>query len=396
MKGYNTPMQTELETQRLLKLADACVVCGLCVPHCPTYNKTGLEADSPRGRIQLMRAVLREELTPSPRFHEHIDACLTCRTCEAVCPNHVSYGLLVDGIRSRYPSAKRKPRWFDRPLSFLAQNPSLWSLLRYPAAIAQNIGFGSILKKNGLASLPLSAPFKDHYAAIGEQIGKVSLFLGCVSRLSEVPVISASIQLLQQAGYAVDIPKDQGCCGALALHQGERSKALAQININQKAFGSHQTIVFSATGCGATLMDYPSYTEGAAFPAQDVLTLLASSTRLRFKALKQSVWIQTPCSQRNVVKSVSHAESLLQQIPELDIQYLSGNQQCCGAAGRYHLDQPQMAEQLRADKIAAIQQQQATLILSSNVGCALWLRAALPANTKLIHPLELLAQQLET
>lgn len=387
-------MQTELETQRLLKLADACVVCGLCVPHCPTYNKTGLEADSPRGRIQLARAVLREELDPSPRFHEHIEGCLTCRACEAVCPNNVNYSLLMDGIRARYPAAQRRRRWFDRPLSLFAHYPTLWSGLRYPTALLQKLGFSSWFKSSGLPTLPLSAPFKSTYPAIGEEIGAVSLFLGCVSRLAEVQVLSAGIQLLQHAGYRVDMPKSQGCCGALDLHQGEKNNALSQMQNNQTAFKSDQPIVFCASGCGATLLDYPAYT-GHPFPAQDILTLLSKSTRLRFKPSSQTVWIQTPCTQRNVVKSVGDSEALLRQIPGLDIQYLAGNNQCCGAAGRYHLDQPEMAEKLRTDKINAIRTQNVTLILSSNVGCALWLRAGAP-DIELIHPLELLAQQQET
>lgn len=385
-------MNSSSSTRDLLQLADACVVCGLCVPHCPTYRKTGLEADGPRGRIQLMRAVLREELPASPRFHEHIDACLSCRNCEAVCPNHVRYGELIDGVRSRYPASQRRPRWFDRPLKLMARHPRLWTVLRLLLAPLQRLGLSPLLRRNGLARLPLSAA-RPVRAAAQE---RVALFLGCVSRLADVPALQAAIKLLEAAGVGVDIPAAQGCCGALAVHQGDQQEARAQAAANAHAFAGSTRVLFNASGCGATLLDYTSLGISA-FPAMDVLAFLAQlpAERLRFRPLPQTVWLHAPCSQRNVVRSLGATEQLLLRIPGLDLRWLPGNDQCCGAAGRYHLDQPQMADQLRNDKMAAIRDAGASILLSSNIGCVLWLRAALP-HLRLMHPLELLSEQLES
>ena len=380
--------------RELLQLADACVVCGLCVPHCPTYRKTGLEADGPRGRIQLMRAVLRDELPASPRFHEHIDACLSCRSCEAVCPNHVRYGELVDGVRARYPVYQRRPRWFDRPLNIMARYPQLWSAARLLLAPLQRLGLQRLLRRRGLAGLPLAPRLRA--APAPAEAPRVALFLGCVSRLADVPALQAGVRLLQAAGLAVDIPVRQGCCGALALHQGDQQEARARAAANAQAFAGASQVLFSASGCGATLLDYPALGVKD-FPAMDVISFLARQPveRLNFRPLRQTVWLHAPCTQRNVVRSLSATEQLLRRIPELDLHWLPGNDQCCGAAGRYHLDQPDMAEQLRTDKIAAIRDSGAGLVLSSNIGCVLWLRAALP-DVRLMHPLELLSEQLES
>lgn len=60
----------------------ACVACGLCLPHCPTYRATTEEAFSPRGRIAAMRAVQDDGVAASARFIEVVDTCVQCRGCE--------------------------------------------------------------------------------------------------------------------------------------------------------------------------------------------------------------------------------------------------------------------------------------------------------------------------
>ena len=65
----------------------ACVHCGFCLPACPTYLATGDEADSPRGRIVLMRALERGEIEPDePALVQHLDACLGCRGVSPFAP----------------------------------------------------------------------------------------------------------------------------------------------------------------------------------------------------------------------------------------------------------------------------------------------------------------------
>ena len=372
----------------LLRLADACVVCGLCVPHCPTYRKTGLEADSPRGRIQIMRGVLIGDLQPTPRVQQHLDLCLTCRACEAVCPNHVSYGELVNGMRARLRQSASSAPW-ERGLQWLVDNPRLAGWLRPVVAVVQHLpGAAKVSRRFGLPALPL-AGFKHFYPAQGERRGAVGLFLGCVARLADAQTLHDSVRLLQAAGFDVHAPPAQACCSAMALHQGDAARASEQQAVNERIFAELpiSAVLFSATGCGATLLDHPF----GGMTTMDILDFLAQQ-HLRFRPLAEEVWLHEPCTQRNVVRSGKAMRTLLKAIPELRVHELPGNEQCCGAAGRYHLDQPAMAGQLRADKLLAIAT--ARLVLSSNVGCAMWLRAARP-DVEFIHPVSLLARQLE-
>ena len=89
---------------------DPCVHCGFCLPACPTYLATGDEADSPRGRIVLMRALERGELAADdPALVQHLDACLGCLGCEPVCPSGVGYGRGIETAREQLFAARRLP-----------------------------------------------------------------------------------------------------------------------------------------------------------------------------------------------------------------------------------------------------------------------------------------------
>ena len=95
---------------------DPCVHCGFCLPACPTYLATGDESDSPRGRILLMRALERAELSAEdPAVRQHLDACLGCRGCEPVCPAGVGYGRGLEAARVLLADANGLP-----PLARLA------------------------------------------------------------------------------------------------------------------------------------------------------------------------------------------------------------------------------------------------------------------------------------
>jgi len=113
---------------------DPCVHCGFCLPACPTYLATGDEADSPRGRIVLMRALERGELAADdPALVQHLDACLGCLGCEPVCPSGVGYGRGIETAREQLFAARRLPpmatavlavfrrEWLWRPLFTLSR-----------------------------------------------------------------------------------------------------------------------------------------------------------------------------------------------------------------------------------------------------------------------------------
>ena len=385
-----------LSLKELTAEADRCVACGLCLPHCPTYRKTGSEADSPRGRIQLIRAVSQDILPNNARFKEHIDLCLSCRSCESACPNSVSYGALVDTTRALY--IKKESHWLNlakpfiryRALSYVATWP-LWLLskTRLLGALKRAAPAAKLLP-----AIPKPIVWKNLYPTTQPKRGAVSLFLGCATNAFDNQTLSASIYVLNALGYDVHVPKAQTCCGSIARQAGDAVEANALIAQNDASFERSMPILTTASGCGSGLQDYLSTHQ-----VQDISTFLMQCdwSAAQIAPLQQRVFVQDPCSLRNGQKAQKAVYDLLKKIPSADIQALPGNGQCCGGAGAYTLTQPAMANTLRNDKLAAIQSNQVSILATSNIGCSLHITQGLESSdldVSVLHPIQIVAKQM--
>ena len=397
-------------------------MCGLCLPHCPTYLKTRDEAESPRGRISLIQGLNSGRLPYSEKLAGHLDRCLTCRACEAVCPSGVRYGEIIDGARAAL-SEQRPPaprwrqlawRWATRAVSDRRRLYRDTRLLR----LIQKSGLQTLARLSGLsrrgtlarldALLPPLQPlpaWPKYIPALGPARGNVGLFLGCASDAVDRDTLNAAVQILTRLGYGVHLPAAQTCCGALHLHAGEAATARSLAQRNLAAFNaqSFDAIITVASGCGATLAEYPR-NNGNAFtaPVRDISDFLNDidwPDDIHCAPLPEKVAVHDPCTLSHVLRKQQAPYSLLARIPQIVLIALPDKHRCCGAAGSYMLSQPDMAESLRADKIAALKHSGAEILLTSNIGCALHLRAGLRAagsDVEIMHPVTLLARQMKS
>ncbi len=398
----------------LIKIADHCVACGLCLPHCPTYRKTQSEADSPRGRIALMRGVLEERLPFSERFIEHIDLCLTCHACERACPNNVAYGELVDGMRVKIETKRNSGFLHKLALRHMMTRPRLLQAIAASLRIYVKSGAQSVVRKSGLLKLlgldklernlpPLETPvrWKSIYPVLGNARAEVGLFLGCIARTIDTTTLRATTFVLNRLGYTVIVPPEQNCCGALHSHSGERETAINLAQQNMRAFDHVDTIISTASGCGAQLGEYDQLLKNE-FPTfsrkvVDIATFLNQADGwddVAITPLNAKIVVHDPCTLRNVMRQEKSPYELLKRIPGVDIKALPGNDQCCGGAGNYFLHFPEMADSLVNDKINALKQSGADYLVSANIGCALFMRLRNTTTIEILHPVVLLARQM--
>lgn len=366
----------------LVALADRCVQCGLCLPHCPTYQMDRSEAESPRGRIAYIRAVATGQLAPSAAGDTHLDHCLGCRRCEAACPAGVRYGELLVGARTE--QARRNPLPVrSRAILALLARPRLLARL---VALRRRLGRAVPSAWRGpLPPAPAPVALPRHAPDAGAPL---ALFAGCIARPFESPTRAALTRLLAAAGEGVALPEGQGCCGAAAAHAGDASGAAALVAANRVAFAGQTKVLCLATGCHDTLA---RSLDGVA-PVEDALVSLERvADALRFRTPGHRVALHLPCTQRSVVSSDGALRRLLGRVPGLDLVELPDTG-CCGAAGLHQLTEPARAAALRAPLLEALAASGARELLSANIGCRLHLAGGTTIPVR--HPIEFLAEHL--
>ena len=408
----------------LLTDTDRCVMCGLCLPHCPTYIVSHHEAESPRGRISLIQALAKGQLEAEPALIKHLDSCLNCRACEVMCPSKVPYGQIIDKAQRLLHEQKAgQPNRIRRlARSVLTSNSSGMKFLQAGLRVYQHSSLQSLVRRSGmlgkgkigaadglLPRLQKPAVHPEYIAPTGAERGRVALFTGCTGPSMDSATIESTIKLLGACGYGIHIPRSQGCCGALHHHAGDTSRFEGYAKTNLQAFAELEAkveveaIVFIATGCGSMLKEYDQWLEGASGIATqaveicDFLDQVEWPLQLEIAALPEKVLVHEPCSQRFAMDNPNATTCLLARIPDIRLEALADNKSCCGAGGDVMLMNPGMANKLRQPKLAALEADGASKLVSTNIGCALHLAAGVRETgleVEVMHPVTLLAKQL--
>lgn len=387
-----------------------CMRCGFCLEACPTFGETGIEAESPRGRIALMKAVADGLMQPDVAFEEQMNHCLGCRACEPACPAGVKYGQLIEQARDAVEEHTTSHRWWVRiarkaAFRFVFPKQSrmrgIGALLRF----YQKSGLQRLVRGLGLLKLfpkhmeqmerilpeassrGVAEKIGTVHPAKGEEIAKVGLFRGCIMDVLFTDTNIRTVELLTEAGFTVVIPPEQNCCGALHAHNGESetAKRLARRNIRAFKQMGVDFIVSNAGGCGALLVEYdhllrddPEMKDDAAWFAArviDVSALLVEHGRLpEFAAEEVRITYQDSCHLRNVMRGGDAPRRLIRGVPGVTFVEMKEADRCCGSAGIYNLTQPEMSGRLLGRKMDHVQETGAHLLLTSNPGCLLQMK----------------------
>jgi glycolate oxidase iron-sulfur subunit len=418
-RGYSAatrsaPSLAEQHAGALLGLADQCVKCGYCLPHCPTFKLARTEAESPRGRIALIQGWLSGQISDGARLEAHLDNCLECRACEPSCPSLVRYGALMDGARAlRMQRRSAWVRWRSRlKLELLTQGGGLrliaaagilyrrllplplverlgrrWRSIRVLDPIARSVRWPVSYKRPRIGSSVAPADRDD--------IGVVSLFRGCVAQLTEQPLEAAALRLFTRLGIDIGLPSGQVCCGAMHRHNGFPAEADQRLQVSRTTFGM-RPVVGLASACVAELQEHGQLN------AIEVCRFLLDRpwpAEAKLLPLAAVVAVHEPCSHRHQLRDQTAIYQLLQRIPGITLVALPDNETCCGAAGTYLTKHPETALALAAPKIEALRAIRPDDLVTTNTGCALHLSARAHAAglpTEVVHPLQLIERQLPT
>jgi glycolate oxidase iron-sulfur subunit len=425
----------------------ACIRCGQCLTSCPTYVLSMHEAEGPRGRVAMMRALLEGQLPLTDDLIAHEQNCLVCDACTAVCPAGVHMDPLQVALRTAIEPRVRRPVWQRavRPLVFrhLFADMRLFRLVVRLIWLYQALGVQRLARRLGIlrvmgvdkaeAFLPrISAeflvprgelyraeprpsgsgrsqsepdPLHDGRGPEPAETARVSFFAGCVMSTALAGIDRATIRVLQRAGCDVVNTAGQGCCGALNAHGGdlEGAKELARRNIAAFEAAAQLPIAVNSAGCGAMLKDYahhfrddPAWAGRAeAFSARvkDVTELLTSRDLPMRRPLGVRVTYQEPCHLVHAQRISQQPRALLRAIPGLELREMAESSLCCGSAGIYNITNPHESRQLQQRKLDNAKATEAEVIVTANPGCMLQLQSGLAERgspTTVKHLVELL------
>jgi glycolate oxidase iron-sulfur subunit len=370
---------TEARRERFDELARQCVSCGLCLPHCPTYDLLAAESDGPRGRIHIMQRLVAGDLTVEDA-REPLDRCLGCRACETACPSGVQYGQLLEIARD---GGAQTPSVQVRALLSFVKRPRLLALmLRAGRPLA-----GLMPGTAGRSSQSLDSHASVTWERRRPGAPPAVVLRGCVMREAFAGAQQAAVDSLAAAGYDVIAGPEQGCCGALHLHNGELATGESMRESLLQSVPGGAILVSTAAGCGAALREHDE----------------------RVRDLSEAL-VQAPAPPRGSgcgpvavfdACHLLHAQGVREAPRELlrgagyEPVELDGNGRCCGAAGVYAFTQPELSQKLAGSRVEAIRRSGAGVVSCGNPGCALQLRAGLREarlDVRVAHPAELVAE----
>jgi glycolate oxidase iron-sulfur subunit len=399
---------------------ESCVHCGFCLAACPTYRELGQEMDSPRGRIVLMKQVLEGALALADA-QPHVDRCLGCLACEPACPSGVPYRDLISPFRA-WSQSQTERSGAEKLRHFVASQtipyPERFEVVARLGQVGRRLA--SLLPKAlrpmldlvpetlpPAVTLPIVSP------AWGERRARVALLAGCAQRVLDPDINAATIEVLTRNGIEVVVPPEQGCCGGLAWHTGDLAAAREFARRNLSAFPNDvDAVLTNAAGCGSAMHEYHLILRGT--PDED------RAETLRKRVMDVSVFLaklglrETPlgtgplkvayhdaCHLANAQNVRREPRELLRAIPEVELREIADAHLCCGSAGTYNLDQPEIAASLGQQKARAVLatlsagsgQAGAQVIASGNIGCLTQLRfhlRQLGAEIPVRHTMQLL------
>ena len=406
------------------KNLNLCVHCGFCLAVCPTYDQLGIEDDSPRGRLHLIRNMADGGMDASSKVLTHLDLCLDCRACESACPAGVKYGGIIEDARTQLEAGRKRSFWDSQLRNFFMRgvfpSPARLRTLARALRLSQRLGLDRLAVGLGLVRGRMAA--MSQAARVPSRFGsdvvpeftpakaapryKVAFLEGCVGDVMFGATNEATVRVLTANGCEIRVPAGQCCCGGLAFHMGDLEQARRQARRNIDVFLATDADYYltNAAGCGSTLKEYSHLLGSDSVYAVKAKQFVAKVRDIsEFLAAIELVPPANPVPLKVAYQDACHLahgqgirlqpRKLLSQIPGLELVNLKDSDTCCGSAGIYNLVQPEMSDALLKRKMSNIAATGAQAVATGNAGCMMQLRLGVRQygpEVEIVHVVDLL------
>lgn len=335
-------------------LLTSCVHCGFCLEVCPTYQLSGDENNSPRGRLRLWREEADGRLAADPWTAVYTQDCVGCLACESACPANVPYGEILEQTRHALVATGRTKTPFKlRVAAALAARPWLFNLTMTPARLLRRMGMlpHRFLFAGQPSATQSTASYAQQLMQQHRPTGpRVALLTGCLMEAVFREINFATVRVLIENNVQVFVPRDQGCCGAMQEHLG--LDGVDQLRAqNRDAFSALDVdcVVCNSSGCG--LATSKAMRDGV--PVRDVLDFLGDQKLVQRHrpANNARVYVDLPCHLVHGQKLAGIPKSVL-DATGFSWELAPQARDCCGSGGVYNLQQPENGKEILSRKSA--------------------------------------------
>ncbi len=392
---------------------EKCARCGKCRAVCPVFAELKDEAYVARGRVRLLEALHRGELSASAELQRIMSACLMCQRCSEICPSGVDFIEVIRAARGRLATEAGLPFGAAFVFRHIITRRLFFDLVMRAVSVGQRLIPG---KRNGnLRHLPLffrggkwlppmaNVPALRRFRAptkIPVAAKRAGIFVGCLTNYVYPHIVERASELLAKANVETIVPTSQLCCGTppLAFGDIEAAKNLAEQNMRCFESAKCDVILTVCASCGRTLEhEYPFLLgRGASpfgVPVMDICEFLCEHANLQFDRTSASVTYHDPCHLRWGQGIYRQPRELLKRA--CHFEEISGEMYCCGMAGTFHVFFPEIAHMIGRRKVESLVGLDATEIATGCPGCILQLNDLLAAgglDKRAVHTVEILAR----
>jgi glycolate oxidase iron-sulfur subunit len=423
-----------IEYKSLLKLLpnddvlSQCIHCGMCLATCPTYELTKHERSSPRGRIRLINAFAKGELSITDTFTYEMGFCLDCQACETACPAGVKYGEMVEASRNIIEQSVNKTL-FSRIIKkiifrFLLLHPNRFKIVARMLYLYQNSKIRKLIHSNKIVSkyfrnlLELDKLAPSVSKVFGEDLipeitslqikpkFKTAILTGCLMDVMFADVNLDMVDVLKNLDCEVIKPEKQFCCGSLPGHNGDliTAKELARKNIDAFEKYNYDYLVSNSSGCGAFMKEYRTllkddsqYARKAEIfsgKVKDIMEFISEKfPNFSFNSYNETVTYHDACHLVHSQKIFNEPRAILNSVKDLKFIELEEATWCCGSAGIYNIIHYTDSMRLLERKMNHIRNTNAKIALTGNHGCIAQLRygaSKFNVDVEVQHPVTLI------
>ena len=383
---------------------------------CPSFHVTREERHSTRGRARLLFEMLKGDPIADgwrdDAVKESLDLCLACKGCTGDCPVQVDIPTYKAEFLSHYYGRRRRPLnhyvlgllpWWG-PVA--AHTPRLANALSHAPGLS---GVGK--RWLGIAEereAPRFAPqtFRDWFASrppIGGR-QRVVLWPDTFTDLFEPQAGKAAVDVLEAAGFSVELPRKRVCCGRPLYDFGMLTLAKRTLrdtlDVLSEPITSGVPVLVLEPSCASVFRDELR----KLMPHDEHARRLASQTVVLDELLERYApdWEPPRVERRALIHGHCHQKAVIGARPDLlrraGVDAEMTNAGCCGLAGSfgYHAGEQYEVSMAIGEQFLLPQVRSApadTLLVADGFSCRTQIAAG--AGRRAVHTAEVLAQGLQ-